>query len=500
MDVAPKAEPVRWSLSIYARKHAVLPLLDSDPSLPHAIVFVPGLTDTFGTVPYLERLAHGLASYGFSVVQLQLSSSLGGYGVCSLEGDAQEMAQAVTWLRTQQKKDKIILMGHSTGCQDVMAYLSIDGGSAARGDDAIVDAAILQAPVSDREAWEHDVYGESSEDSSSSSESSGDTTSTGAQSSETKDKSKDIERLALATRLVKEGKGHQLLPREVKPVLKPDSNASKRQKGNVDAVWDPPMTAYRWWALCAKGGDDDYFSTDFGEAATKQIWRSAGQGLRAGGSGYLLALVGAEDEYIPRPKITPQSIVDVWNQSVQSMDASRCRFETLVDADHKANSEKAQIALVTKTREVIRALGVTAKQAAPAVVGLEGSKRPSRPPPPLLSKGIPAWQLADDVASADSTETAASAGGQTTAEASLSSRAPLQAQSAASATPPASTGAGVPPHPPSFDALVELIASGRTDEIEGIRDIPLQINESAPSESQMAVPKKPWEGDGAAQA
>lgn len=51
----------------------------------------------------------------------------------------------------------------------------------------------------------------------------------------------------------------------------------------------------------------------------------------------------------------------------------------------------------------------------------------------------------------------------------------------------------MPSHPPSFDAVVELIASGRTDEIEDIRHIPLQINQLAPSQSQMAAPRKPWE-------
>lgn len=31
------------------------------------------------------------------------------------------------------------------------------------------------------------------------------------------------------------------------------------------------------------------------------------------------------------------------------------------------------------------------------------------------------------------------------------------------------------PYPPSFDAIVELISTGRTDEIPGIKDIPLQV-------------------------
>jgi len=33
-----------------------------------------------------------------------------------------------------------------------------------------------------------------------------------------------------------------------------------------------------------------------------------------------------------------------------------------------------------------------------------------------------------------------------------------------------------PPHPASFDAIVELISTGRTDEIPGIKDIPLKVS------------------------
>ncbi|PWN29748.1 DUF1749-domain-containing protein, partial [Jaminaea rosea] len=229
--------PSRWSLSIYTSQPAKLPLLDSDPSLPHSVVFIPGLTDTFGTCPYLDRLAAGVAPYGFSVVQLQLSSSLGGFGVCSLEGDAQEIARGVSWLREKRGKDKVVLMGHSTGCQDAMAYLSHPNGAAARGEKAIVDGVVLQAPVSDRESWENEYAQESSE--------------VGKRTRKT---------LRDASRLVEEGKGSQLLPRDV-PVIRRPGPDDTEQLGNVDAVNDSPMTAYRYWSLFAKGGEDDYFST-----------------------------------------------------------------------------------------------------------------------------------------------------------------------------------------------------------------------------------------------
>lgn len=48
-------------------------------------------------------------------------------------------------------------------------------------------------------------------------------------------------------------------------------------------------------------------------------------------------------------------------------------------------------------------------------------------------------------------------------------------------------------YPPSFHAIVKLIATGQESQIPGIRDIPLQINPAPPSESKMECPKKPWE-------
>lgn len=48
-------------------------------------------------------------------------------------------------------------------------------------------------------------------------------------------------------------------------------------------------------------------------------------------------------------------------------------------------------------------------------------------------------------------------------------------------------------YPASFNAIVELIATGQEDKIPGVRDIPLKINESAPSTSTLERPKKPWE-------
>lgn len=49
------------------------------------------------------------------------------------------------------------------------------------------------------------------------------------------------------------------------------------------------------------------------------------------------------------------------------------------------------------------------------------------------------------------------------------------------------------PYPASFDAIVELITTGKMDQIPGIRDIPLKVNEEPPTQASMSRPLKPWE-------
>ncbi|PWN52385.1 hypothetical protein IE53DRAFT_312198 [Violaceomyces palustris] len=53
------------------------------------------------------------------------------------------------------------------------------------------------------------------------------------------------------------------------------------------------------------------------------------------------------------------------------------------------------------------------------------------------------------------------------------------------------------PYPASFDSIVELITTGQTDKIPGIKDIPLKINEEEPTAPTLKKPPKPWEKVGA---
>lgn len=69
----------------------------------------------------------------------------------------------------------------------------------------------------------------------------------------------------------------------------------------------------------------------------------------------------------------------------------------------------------------------------------------------------------------------------------------LQQATPAVASAAASSTTAAEPYPATFDAIVELITTGKTDQIPGIKDIPLKINEETPTEPKLARPSKPWE-------
>lgn len=118
---------------------------------PNTLLFITGLFDTFASIPYVARIASSLSQRPgntWSVMEIQLTSLGVGFGTGDLNRDAEEIAKGVEWLRSRVRtaSSKIVLIGHSTGSQDVLHYLYY--GSAER---PCVDGAILQAPVSDRE-------------------------------------------------------------------------------------------------------------------------------------------------------------------------------------------------------------------------------------------------------------------------------------------------------------------------------------------------------------
>lgn len=88
-------------------------------SSKNALVFIGGLGDGPHTVPYVHRVAKELESWtklSYSVFETRLRSSFGGFGYRRLQDDAADISALVKYLHGIGKQ-KVVLMGHSTGCQ-----------------------------------------------------------------------------------------------------------------------------------------------------------------------------------------------------------------------------------------------------------------------------------------------------------------------------------------------------------------------------------------------
>ncbi|KAL0548293.1 hypothetical protein IC582_012741 [Cucumis melo] len=176
------------------------------------VIFIGGLTDGFMATEYLEPLAIALDKEKWSLVQILLSSSYSGYGTSSLQQDAKELDQLVSYLINKEDSEGVVLLGHSTGCQDIVHYMRTNAACS-----RAVRGAILQAPVSDREYR--------------------------ATLPET------AAMIDLASTMISEGRGLDLMPREADP--------------------SSPITATRYYSLCSYMGDDDMFSSDLSDDQLK---------------------------------------------------------------------------------------------------------------------------------------------------------------------------------------------------------------------------------------
>nr|XP_010907332.1 UPF0613 protein PB24D3.06c [Elaeis guineensis] len=172
------------------------------------VIFIGGLTDGLLATEYLEPLSIALENEKWSLVQPLLSSSYVGYGTSSLEQDSLEIDQLISYLINKENSEGVVLLGHSTGCQDIVHYMRTNFACS-----RAVRGVILQAPVSDREYR--------------------------ATLPET------AAMIDLAANMITEGRGMELMPRDANP--------------------DAPITAYRYHSLCAYMGDDDMFSSDLNE-------------------------------------------------------------------------------------------------------------------------------------------------------------------------------------------------------------------------------------------
>ncbi|KAJ4264921.1 hypothetical protein NW762_005164 [Fusarium torreyae] len=210
------------------------------PSARNAIVFIGGLTDGPHTIPYTRLLAQRLEDakeLGYSIFEIRMRSSFTGFGISSLSNDVEDISALVKYLRGIGK-EKIVLFGSSTGCQDCIEYSNY-----AKHNNEPVDGFILQSPVSDRESL--DLVFPNPQPS-----------------------------LDLAAKMISEGKGGDCMPFD-----------------KIPAVLGAPISASRFQSLASKGGDDDYFSSDLDDEVVAKNWSRFQKPV--------LVLHSEKDEFVP---------------------------------------------------------------------------------------------------------------------------------------------------------------------------------------------------------
>lgn len=233
----------------------------SNAGLDNLLIFIGGLGDGLDTVPYIDPLSHLLAKHGWTLVQIETRSSYSGWGTGSLARDVEDITAAVKYFTDLRKRAgspyaKVALLGHSTGCQDVMHYLTLDNEFTKVTDRPKINGAIIQASVSDREAF-----------------------------LAMEGNTREFWQESLAT---------------VSKLLDEDYNGNKDKlvpSHYFSHFFDTPISNYRWKALLAVRGDDDYFSSDL---TADDFAKTFGQIAAKGRTDKLLVLYSGSDEFVPK--------------------------------------------------------------------------------------------------------------------------------------------------------------------------------------------------------
>ena len=270
-----------------------------EPSKPLArsgsintLLWIGGMFDTMLSVSYPLSIAQALGPT-WSVVTASLGSAGLSWGVGSISKDADDMAKIVSYFQSQRPGGKMVIMGHSTGCQDCIEYLV---GKNAEGRPR-VDGIILQAPVSDREGLSKDLSEAHMDEAN-----------------------------GLAQRMCREGQERDCLPnRLTKPAF-----------GRIG------ITARRWLDIASPApqhdGADDYFSSDLSDDRLKDTFG------RLPATAPLLMLYGGSDDTVPE-FVDKKRLVQRWMRATGSNGGSVDAVNGgIVDgASHNLNGQSAEI-------------------------------------------------------------------------------------------------------------------------------------------------------------
>ncbi|KAJ5386384.1 hypothetical protein N7509_008925 [Penicillium cosmopolitanum] len=292
---------------------------------PNSLIFVGGLTDGFCTVPYVSKLAEALEPTDWSVFSILLSSSYNGFGVGSLDKDVEEIGHCVRYIRdlkasrqpgAPSKSAKIVVMGHSTGSQDVLHYIHAPNPLPKPefdiGLEHIVrpelDGAIMQAPVSDREAVLAIM----------------------------KSATNPSEVRGAFDQLVSSAK-KQPWTEEGNDTLLPMNMTAK-----LGLPGDAPLSARRFLSLTspdspASPSQDDLFSSDLSDKRHQETFGAVGS--RGILQSKLLALYSGSDEWCPA-WVDKEKLMQRWKQALEAGGASWAEQSGIVPgASHNVRDE-----------------------------------------------------------------------------------------------------------------------------------------------------------------
>ena len=240
------------------------------------VLFVGGLCDALMTVKYPSVLATVLPS-SWAVAEVQTRSSGVGFTTGSLERDSEDLAKAITYFRDVAKQRnsespaKVILLGHSTGCQDAMNYIvgpwKQEPMPQHVKERPPLDGVILQAGISDREGVEDHL-----------------------------DARQVQESLKIAEAMIQEGRGLDHMP-----------------LATTKGMFGAQPSAERWTSLLNETGDDDYFSSDLSDDRLERVWGAGGLAARAV---KVMVLLSGEDENMPK-SLNKAELISKWETFVK---------------------------------------------------------------------------------------------------------------------------------------------------------------------------------------
>lgn len=262
-----------------------------------------GLTDGLCTVPYVPELAAALEDTEWSLFSLLLTSSYNGFGIGSLDRDVEEIGQCVRYIRDLKadrlpgappQHGKIVVMGHSTGSQDVLHYLHspnplpktpINLGLKYMHRPEL-DGAIMQAPVSDREAILAAL----------------------------KNAKESDEMRSIYNQLVNSAKTQPWTEDQKDNILPMNMTAKLGLPGGA------PLSARRFLSLASpyspeNPSQDDLFSSDLSEKRLQETFGMiASRGILQSS---LLVLYSGSDEWCP-PWVDKESLLHKWQQVTEA--------------------------------------------------------------------------------------------------------------------------------------------------------------------------------------